>query len=140
MKGERLHVDGDSLDVAGMRITVCPWWDGPVTRAEVEQQLIAARPPSGTPWVWVYHAPPDNRTVVVNVDPRESSTARMTREEFLGMLSKVDVPAAAAVAGRALQIESRQNYWRYGLVLMLLALVAESFVGRADRMYAPARK
>jgi len=59
MKDEQLHVDGDSLDVAGMRITVCPWWDGPVTRAEVEQQLIAAIPPPGTPWLWVYHAPPE---------------------------------------------------------------------------------
>jgi len=59
MKDERLHVDGDSLDVAGMRITVCPWWDGPVTRGEVEQQLIAAMPPPGTPWLWVYHAPPE---------------------------------------------------------------------------------
>jgi Icc-related predicted phosphoesterase len=59
MKDDRLHVDGDSLDVAGMRITVCPWWDGPVTRAEVEQQLIAAAPPPGTPWVWVYHAAPE---------------------------------------------------------------------------------
>ena len=59
MKDERLHVDGDSLDVAGMRITVCPWWDGPVTRAEVEQQLIAAMPPAGMPWLWVYHAAPE---------------------------------------------------------------------------------
>ncbi|RYD66665.1 MAG: phosphohydrolase [Verrucomicrobiaceae bacterium] len=59
MKDERLHVDGDSLDVAGMRITVCPWWDGPVTRAEVEQQLITAAPPPGVPWLWVYHAPPE---------------------------------------------------------------------------------
>jgi Icc-related predicted phosphoesterase len=59
MKDERLHVDGDSLDVAGMRITVCPWWDGPVTRGEVEQQLIAAMPQPGTPWLWVYHAPPE---------------------------------------------------------------------------------
>lgn len=59
MKGEGLHVDGDSIDVAGMRITVCPWWDGPVSRAEVEQQLVAAAPPPGIPWVWVYHAPPE---------------------------------------------------------------------------------
>jgi Icc-related predicted phosphoesterase len=59
MKDERLHVDGDSLDVAGVRITVCPWWDGPVTRGEVEQQLIAAMPPPATPWLWVYHAPPE---------------------------------------------------------------------------------
>ncbi|WP_193213309.1 metallophosphoesterase family protein [Luteolibacter marinus] len=59
MKGERLHVDGESLDVEGMRITVCPWWDGPVSRAEVEQQLIAAQPPPGVPWIWVYHAAPE---------------------------------------------------------------------------------
>jgi hypothetical protein len=32
---------------------------------------------------------------------------------------------------RAQQTEARQNYWRYGLMLMLAALVAESFVGRA---------
>lgn len=59
LKGERLHVDGDSVDLGGTRITVCPWWDGPVTRAEVERQLLAAVPPAGTPWVWVYHAPPE---------------------------------------------------------------------------------
>ena len=59
MRGDKLHVDGDSIDVAGTRITICPWWDGPVTRAEVEQQLIAATPPPGTPWVWVYHAAPE---------------------------------------------------------------------------------
>lgn len=59
IKDERLHVDGESLDVAGMRITICPWWDGPVTRGEVERQLIAAVPPAGTPWLWVYHAPPE---------------------------------------------------------------------------------
>jgi Icc-related predicted phosphoesterase len=30
-----------------------------VTRAEVEEQLIAAMPPPVTPWLWVYHAPPE---------------------------------------------------------------------------------
>jgi len=59
VKGEHLHVDGESIDVAGMRITICPWWDGPVSCAEVERQLIAAEPPPGTPWVWIYHAPPE---------------------------------------------------------------------------------
>jgi Icc-related predicted phosphoesterase len=59
LKGERLHVDGESLDLAGVRITLCPWWDGPVSCAEVERQLVAAAPPSGTPWIWVYHAPPE---------------------------------------------------------------------------------
>jgi Icc-related predicted phosphoesterase len=59
VRGERLHVDGDSVDVAGMRITVCPWWDGPVTRGEVEAQLEAARPAEGMRWLWVYHAAPE---------------------------------------------------------------------------------
>ncbi len=31
---------------------------------------------------------------------------------------------------RAQQTEARQSYWQYGLVLMLLALVGESVVGR----------
>ncbi|WP_052574105.1 metallophosphoesterase [Haloferula sp. BvORR071] len=59
VKNERLHVDGESIDFAGMRITICPWWDGPVSCAEVEEQLSAAIPPEGTPWLWVYHAAPE---------------------------------------------------------------------------------
>jgi hypothetical protein len=31
---------------------------------------------------------------------------------------------------RAMQVEARQGFWQYGLLLMLAALVAESFVGR----------
>lgn len=59
LRTDRLHVDGDSVDFGGIRITVCPWWDGPVSCAEVERQLSAAVPPPGTPWLWVYHAPPE---------------------------------------------------------------------------------
>ncbi len=59
LKGERLHVDGESIDLAGLRVTVCPWWDGPVSREEVERQLAAAVPPPGTPWIWIHHAPPE---------------------------------------------------------------------------------
>jgi hypothetical protein len=32
---------------------------------------------------------------------------------------------------QAQQVEGRQNLWRYGLLLMMLALVAESIVGRS---------
>lgn len=51
-------VDGDSFDRDGVRITVCPWWDGPATRDDVGAQLRAEahdRPPC---WIWVYHPPP----------------------------------------------------------------------------------
>jgi len=50
--------DGQSADVDGVRFTVWTWWDGPLTRDEVDRQLRAAAPPAGQPWIWLYHAPP----------------------------------------------------------------------------------
>src|SRR5262245_55598011 len=35
-KAESLFVDGDNPDFAGTLLTVCPWWDGPLSRSEVE--------------------------------------------------------------------------------------------------------
>lgn len=55
---EGVHVDGSSVDVGDTRVTVCPWWDGPVTRAEVSAQLAAAAVDRPAFWVWLYHAPP----------------------------------------------------------------------------------
>jgi Icc-related predicted phosphoesterase len=53
-----LHLDGASVDVDDTRFTVCPWWDGPVTREEVGELLRAAAVDRPARWVWVYHAPP----------------------------------------------------------------------------------
>ncbi len=53
-----VHVDGTSVDVGDTRFTVCPWWDGPVTRDEVAAQLEAAAVDRPARWVWLYHAPP----------------------------------------------------------------------------------
>lgn len=55
---DRLYVDGDSVDLAGVRFTVCPWWDGPLTRDLVEVQLESAAVDRPERWVWVYHSPP----------------------------------------------------------------------------------
>ena len=55
---ERVLVDGSSTDIDGVRFTVCPWWDGPVTRAEVDAQLATAAADRPGLWVWVYHSPP----------------------------------------------------------------------------------
>jgi Icc-related predicted phosphoesterase len=55
-------VDGARLDLGDVRVTVCPWWDGPFGRERVVEQLArdgADRP--GT-WVWVYHWPPVGST------------------------------------------------------------------------------
>ena len=50
--------DGHSVDIGDIRFTVCPWWDGPLTRAAVGAQLAAAAVDRPRRWVWLYHAPP----------------------------------------------------------------------------------
>jgi Icc-related predicted phosphoesterase len=54
-----LVVDGGSIDLPGLHVSVCPWWDGPATRATMEKFLLAEKPAPGKPWLWVHHAPPD---------------------------------------------------------------------------------
>lgn len=78
----------------------------------------------------IYRAQSDGRAIAVNVDPRESSTTRIRPDEFESMLDRVSTGAGPSGDPRAAQIEARQRYWQYGLLLMLGALVAESFVGR----------
>jgi Icc-related predicted phosphoesterase len=52
-------VDGDTIDLDDVRVTVSPWWDGPQGRAVVDRLFSDAAPPDRTrPWVWVYHGPP----------------------------------------------------------------------------------
>lgn len=59
VRADRLHVDGDSLEMGDVRITVCPWWDGQVSREELlallerEAALVKGR------WLWIHHAPPE---------------------------------------------------------------------------------
>ena len=55
---DRVVVDGSTTDVEGVRFTVCPWWDGPLTRDAVAAQLTAAAVDRPDVWVWVYHSPP----------------------------------------------------------------------------------
>jgi Aerotolerance regulator N-terminal/von Willebrand factor type A domain len=78
----------------------------------------------------IYTLPDSGRQITVNVDVRESATTRMTAEEFAAMVQTDEAPASAPVGRRAQHAEGRQNLWRYGVLLMLLALVAESLVGR----------
>jgi Icc-related predicted phosphoesterase len=54
-----IPTDGDSVEVGGVLITICPWWDGPVGRAALEEQLERDEEARGERrWVWVYHWPP----------------------------------------------------------------------------------
>ena len=56
----QLVVDGDSIDVDGVRFTVCPWWDGPETKRLVDEQLATAAIDRPDRWIWVYHSPPSD--------------------------------------------------------------------------------
>jgi len=50
--------DGQTADLGAVRFTVCPWWDGPITRGEVDRQLRNAATGNEQAWIWLYHAPP----------------------------------------------------------------------------------
>jgi hypothetical protein len=51
--------DGDLIQIGDMSITICPWWDGPATCAEVGEQLARDARRRGRRWIRVYHAPPE---------------------------------------------------------------------------------
>ena len=102
-----------------------------VSGTEAQREYVVGNAPPGTraePGAYTLAA--DGRRVIVNVDVRESATARMTAESFQGMLRTGQSPPSAPIERRAQQSEAEQNLWRYGVVLMLVALVVESAVGR----------
>ena len=59
LRGERLHVDGDTFELGDTRFTVCPWWDGEISRGEIEAQLEREAVRGRGRWVWIHHAPPE---------------------------------------------------------------------------------
>lgn len=71
LREDGFQVDGDSFDLGSTRFTICPWWDGQLSRDELESQLAeeAARvqqqrreaAPGQDPrrWIWIHHAPPE---------------------------------------------------------------------------------
>jgi len=69
------------------------------------------------------------RSVAVNVDARESAVDRLSPEDFRAMVGRSADVSKPREQRLAAQTEARQNYWRYGLLLMLGVLVLEAFVG-----------
>jgi hypothetical protein len=99
------------------------------SRSSGDGSFVVGRVPAGLPGAAGVHRLDSGRTIVVNVDTRESVTAAMDADEFVAMVEAVDGESSMPRL-RAEQTEARQNLWQYGLLLMLGALVAESFVGR----------
>jgi Icc-related predicted phosphoesterase len=57
-RGEDLYVDGESVSFGDLKITACPWWYGPASRAELEILLESEAATNRGRWIWVHHAPP----------------------------------------------------------------------------------
>jgi hypothetical protein len=72
---------------------------------------------------------PDRRTVAINVDPRESETARSSSTEFATVASRLNDVVAQKAQQDASAAEAQQSFWRYGLLMMLAALAAEGLLG-----------
>jgi hypothetical protein len=75
----------------------------------------------------------DSRTVAINLDPRESDPARMTAAGFAAAVRRTAPTAQAAERRKVEAAESSQALWRYGLMLMLLALVVEGSLAARPR-------
>jgi Icc-related predicted phosphoesterase len=76
-KSDRLFVDGDSVEIGDVLITICPWWDGPVSSAEVETLLQKDAARARKQWIWVHHSPPDQ-------SPVSWAGKKFGGDEFLG--------------------------------------------------------
>jgi hypothetical protein len=90
--------------------------------------FVVADAPSGVPAVPGFARIAD-RTVAVNVDPRESRVDRVTPADFEKMVTRTAAGLQPRAQRFARETESHQNYWRYGLMLLLATLVVEAFVG-----------
>jgi len=68
------------------------------------------------------------RRVSVNVDPLESTPARLTATEFLGAVTRLQDTARAESRLEDRQQEERQHLWQWALGVMLALLMIESVV------------
>ena len=103
------------------------------SRQAQAQEFVVGRVPAGVRAEPGIQKADDGRVVAVNVDARESATVAMSAAEFMQMVDTSPGAASATVRqATAQQAESRQNLWQYGLLLMLVTLVTESFIGKVQ--------
>lgn len=71
----------------------------------------------------------NGRTIAVNVDARESAVDRVAPAAFQQLVTRASAASQPRAERLAREAEGHQNYWRYGLMLLLATLVMEAFVG-----------
>ena len=54
-----VSADWESFIFEDTLFTICPWWDGPLTRERIGAQLAADAAKRTGRWFWVHHAPSD---------------------------------------------------------------------------------
>jgi len=67
----------------------------------------------------------ERRRIAVNVDPRESDSARMSAEEFQSAVTRLKEAAGPEARVEARQQEDRQHLWQYAVAFMIVLLAAE---------------
>lgn len=66
VRNDELFVDFDHVRLGETLVTVCPWWNGPVGRLNVENLLADGANMERARWVWIHHVPPDRMRVSWN--------------------------------------------------------------------------
>ena len=101
-------------------------------RQQPRSRLVADVPTGVEPLPGAAVEPESGRTIVLNVDPRESDPARMTAEAFRSRVGHRGGPLAAGEAqDSAAAREAEQGWWWYAILAMGVLLLAESWLGRA---------
>jgi len=96
-------------------------------------EYLVGEVPNGlaaVPGVTTLTAAGGSRRVVVNVDPKESASDRLSPADFQASITRLKSSAARDVRAGAAGEENRQHLWQYLLAAMVLALVAEGVVAR----------
>jgi hypothetical protein len=96
-------------------------------------QLTPATAPAGNGSRLGFARLASGRTVAINLDPRESDPARMTAATFAAAIRRTAPAAPAAQRRKVEAAETSQALWRYGLMVMLVALVLEGAMAARPR-------
>jgi len=68
------------------------------------------------------------RRIVVNVDPRESDTGRLSVDDFRSAVTRLKNEAGVERRIDARQQEDRQHLWQYAMAIMILVLAGEGLL------------
>jgi Icc-related predicted phosphoesterase len=63
LRAHDIICDGDSFCLGDTLFTVCPWWDGPIVKQRIADQLETDSVKRARKWIWIHHAPPANSPV-----------------------------------------------------------------------------